>query len=220
MKKEDADQLIRCVKECWWRVAILLLIPTSLFFVLWSDSEGMEWKFDWAALAAIGSLLAAIAAFFASSIALKIARQEWEKEKEQKGQKALMYKWLFMGEIGSLQANYEAIENEIKKYLAAQEGAELTKETCVYMNDLAAGMSTPLIERHLADLHFFGIQTGRAIAGIIANVSLTQVSLATLATNPAKVTEKKKHIAALLLIRLGMVRQYYAQLDWPVDPSQ
>lgn len=220
MKKEDADQLIRCVKECWWRVAILLLIPILLFFVLWLDGDDMDWKFGWSALAAIGSLLAAIAAFVASSTALKIARQEWDKEKEQKGQKALMYKWLFMGEIGSLQASFEAIENQVEKYIAAQEGAELTIETCLYMNDLAAGMSTPLIERHLADLHFFGIQTGRAIAGIIANVSLTQGSLAALATNPAKVTEKKKRIAALLLVRLGMVRQYYAQLDWPVDPSQ
>lgn len=34
MKKEDADQLIRCVKECWWRVLLLLIPP--LAFVVWA----------------------------------------------------------------------------------------------------------------------------------------------------------------------------------------
>ncbi|MBH0311259.1 hypothetical protein I7E32_12885 [Alcaligenes faecalis] len=34
MKKEDADQLIRCVRECWWRVLLLLTIPPS--FVVWA----------------------------------------------------------------------------------------------------------------------------------------------------------------------------------------
>lgn len=219
MKKEDADQLIRCVKECWWRVAILLLIPTLLFFVLWSDSEGMEWKFGWAALAAIGSLLAAIAAFVASSIALKIARQEWDKEKEHKGQKALMYKWLFMGEISSLQASFETIETEMKNYLSLPLGSFLTSQTCAYLNDLAAGMSAPLIERHLADLHLLGIQTGRAVAGIIANISMTQESITTLTMDTAKVTDKKKEIVVHLVTRLGLVQNYYGQLEWPAEPS-
>lgn len=34
MKKEEADQLIRCVKECWWRVLLLLTIPVA--FMVWA----------------------------------------------------------------------------------------------------------------------------------------------------------------------------------------
>ncbi|QRF90263.1 hypothetical protein CLH39_08500 [Alcaligenes faecalis] len=67
MKKEDADQLIRCVKECWWRVMtvigvlILGLIP---IFSKWPWSES-----PWAALAAI-------ATFFAGGTALWISQAE------------------------------------------------------------------------------------------------------------------------------------------------
>lgn len=179
----------------------------------------MDWKFGWSALAAIGSLLAAIAAFVASSIALKIARQEWDKEKEQEGQKALMYKWLFMGEINSLQAIFETLESEMKDYLNLPLGSFLTNQMCVYLNDLSAGMSAPLIERHLADLHILGIKTGRAVAGIIANISMTQESITTLTMGTAQITNENKEIVNYLLIRLGLVQKYYSQFEWPAEPS-
>ena len=36
MKKEDADQLIRCFKECWWRGVIVISAPTVLIaWAIW-----------------------------------------------------------------------------------------------------------------------------------------------------------------------------------------
>lgn len=51
MKKEDADQLIRCVKECWWRGVIVLAVPTALIaWAIWGwpisvtlESSAADW---------------------------------------------------------------------------------------------------------------------------------------------------------------------------------
>lgn len=51
MKKEDADQLIRCVKECWWRGVIVLSVPTALIaWAIWGwplsvtlESSAADW---------------------------------------------------------------------------------------------------------------------------------------------------------------------------------
>lgn len=63
MKKEDADQLIRCVKECWWRVAILFFLIFG--FALLAIFGLPSFEFDQTAAAwvqAIGSLLALVIA--------------------------------------------------------------------------------------------------------------------------------------------------------------
>lgn len=42
MKKGDADQLIRCMKECWWRVALVIAIPLALMaWVFWGSPVTM-----------------------------------------------------------------------------------------------------------------------------------------------------------------------------------
>lgn len=61
MKKEDADQLIRCVRACWWRVAIVVAIPAFASVAVFSSWPwGLETP--WAMLSAIGTLSATFSA--------------------------------------------------------------------------------------------------------------------------------------------------------------
>lgn len=72
MKKEDADQLIRCVKECWWRVLIIFAIPSFALVAVKSD---WPWKESpWAAAAAV-------ATFFAGVVALCLGVTQVKKER-------------------------------------------------------------------------------------------------------------------------------------------
>lgn len=64
MKKEDADQLIRCVKECWWRVAAILMIVNAGVLIAVNGRPEGGWKLDWTAVAAISTLAAAIVALW------------------------------------------------------------------------------------------------------------------------------------------------------------
>lgn len=62
MKKEDADQLIRCVKECWWRVGVLLfLIFIFVLLVLHGWPQG-DWGMGWGALGAVATCVTGCAA--------------------------------------------------------------------------------------------------------------------------------------------------------------
>ncbi|WHQ44238.1 hypothetical protein [Alcaligenes faecalis] len=62
MKKEDADQLIRCVKECWWRVGLLLfLIFIFVLLVMHGWPQG-DWGIGWGALGALATCVTGCAA--------------------------------------------------------------------------------------------------------------------------------------------------------------
>ena len=59
MKKEDADQLIRCVKECWWRVAVLFFLIFGFALIAMYGFPSFELDQIAAAwVQAIGSILA------------------------------------------------------------------------------------------------------------------------------------------------------------------
>lgn len=66
MKKEDADQLIRCVKECWWRMALVLAIPLAIMaWVLWGSPVAVALEDGAAAwVQAFGSIGAVVAAIY------------------------------------------------------------------------------------------------------------------------------------------------------------
>lgn len=66
MKKEDTDQLIRCVKECWWRMALVIAIPLALIaWVFWGSPVTMAFEDGAAAwVQAFGSIGAVIAAIY------------------------------------------------------------------------------------------------------------------------------------------------------------
>lgn len=86
MKKEDADQLIRCVKECWWRVLLLLTIPLSLaawamygWPIVFNVKEGAA---AWVqAVGAVGALLVALYVMNASQNYLRAQQKETNKNK-------------------------------------------------------------------------------------------------------------------------------------------
>ncbi|QCP82375.1 hypothetical protein D0C27_10980 [Alcaligenes faecalis] len=66
MKKEDADQLIRCVKECWWRMALVLAIPLGIMaLVFWGSPVTVALEDGAAAwVQALGSVGAVVAAIY------------------------------------------------------------------------------------------------------------------------------------------------------------
>ncbi|MDT8470699.1 hypothetical protein O3S74_018095, partial [Alcaligenes nematophilus] len=62
MKKEDADQLIRCVKECWWRGLIVISLPTFASIAIFSD---WPWQDSpWVAIGAVATFSAVLTAIF------------------------------------------------------------------------------------------------------------------------------------------------------------
>ncbi len=64
MKKEDADQLIRCVRECWWRLLIffsVLLMFVTLVVYGWPEAD---WGFGWGAIGAVGTIVTGGVAVF------------------------------------------------------------------------------------------------------------------------------------------------------------
>lgn len=76
MKKEDADQLIRCVKECWWRVTVVLAVPSLTLVALYSD---WPWKESpWAAASAVATLFAGISALWISMREIQFRRKNTE----------------------------------------------------------------------------------------------------------------------------------------------
>lgn len=62
MKKEDADQLIRCVKECWWRVGILLLLVSCFVLLAIHGWPQGDWALGWGAIGAIATVVTGCAA--------------------------------------------------------------------------------------------------------------------------------------------------------------
>ncbi|MGO3890121.1 MAG: hypothetical protein ACTJHW_04000 [Paenalcaligenes sp.] len=67
MTEEKADQIIRCVKECWWRVVIIFLIPAFASIAVFSS---WPWGAEspWVMLAAIGTMVATVSALFLANI--------------------------------------------------------------------------------------------------------------------------------------------------------
>lgn len=87
MKSEDADQLIRCVRECWWRVLLLLTIPSSV--IAWAIygwpvtvvvSDGVAaWAQAFGSIVGIG--VAILVARYQSIKSRELLSEQWEKER-------------------------------------------------------------------------------------------------------------------------------------------
>lgn len=57
MNKENTDQVIRCIKECWWRVGVLIgVLFGSVLIAMHGWPQG-EWGLGWGAVGAIASLV-------------------------------------------------------------------------------------------------------------------------------------------------------------------
>lgn len=78
MSEEKANQIIRCVKECWWRVTVMLSIPAITAIALFST---WPWKESpWVAMSAISTLCASVIALWLGLD--QIRRSERRKERE------------------------------------------------------------------------------------------------------------------------------------------
>ncbi|MBY6346564.1 hypothetical protein E5C31_11390 [Providencia rettgeri] len=76
MRKEDADQLIRRVKECWWRVLVLFLLPIGMLWLAlhgFSDETGNL-------LSTLISLAAAIGTVGALLVGIKAPQKLYDKD--------------------------------------------------------------------------------------------------------------------------------------------
>lgn len=80
MTEEKVGQIIRCVKECWWRVGVLLVILLGFLLVVAYGWPHGDWGFGWGAIGAIatvatGGVAALIAYRQHSQIKLGVKRQ-------------------------------------------------------------------------------------------------------------------------------------------------
>lgn len=214
MKKEDADQLIRCVKECWWRVAILISIPAILTGWLLSDQKTMTLALDWTALAAIGTFLAAFAALRSSKVALRIAQRDWEKEMEVRYQKSLIYKNLLKAPVEVLKADIDAIEEVMEKYLKQPKNFPLDPDFKNYMNQVVQPVSIGLISENIEGLHYLGEDMGGAIARIISSIHPFQLCVYTLASDHSIVSDVTRAVASDVIEGIKVVKRNFQGLDW------
>lgn len=87
MTEKQADQICRCVKECWWRALLVVAIPIFLVLslqqgwpVIVTLEDGMA-----AWVQAIGSVVAIVGAYFISRFSAGLAqRQQLEKEERER----------------------------------------------------------------------------------------------------------------------------------------
>lgn len=76
MKKEDADQLIRCVKECWWRLTVFFaaeLLFVTLVVYGWPKGD---WGLGWGAVGAVGTLVTGVGAIYIAYVQKKWIEDE------------------------------------------------------------------------------------------------------------------------------------------------
>ena len=62
MTREEADQLIRCVKECWWRVGVLLFLVCCFVLLAAHGWPQGDWTLGWGAIGAIATVVTGCAA--------------------------------------------------------------------------------------------------------------------------------------------------------------
>lgn len=76
MKKEDADQLIRCVKECWWRLTVFFAVELLFVtLVVYGWPQG-DWDFGWGAVGAVGTLVTGVGAIYIAYVQKKWIEDE------------------------------------------------------------------------------------------------------------------------------------------------
>lgn len=56
MTEEKANQIIRCVKECWWRVGLLLLLVFCFVLTLIHGWPSGDWGLGWGAVGALSAM--------------------------------------------------------------------------------------------------------------------------------------------------------------------
>lgn len=62
MTEEKADQIIRCVKECWWRVGVLLSLGLLFILLVMHGWPQGDWGLGWGALGALATSVTGYAA--------------------------------------------------------------------------------------------------------------------------------------------------------------
>lgn len=194
---------------------IIFVVIVCLFalVVMYGWPKG-EWAFGWTALAAIGSLAAGIGAFYAARVALRITQEERVLNEERKRNQAIIYRWVVMIELISVQAVLLELEIFLLKYISCKEGQELVPELEELLDQFKARLAAPITLERLSELHIFGVITGQALAAIVANLPTFQSTLNALIASSALITKEKQSMAKLALNRLEMLKRYYENIEW------
>lgn len=87
MTRENADQVIRCIKECWWRVGVLLVILLGFALIAMHGWPQGGWGLGWGAIGATASVVIGVFAIQVSYI-----QMEWLKEKRRFEKKRIVKK--------------------------------------------------------------------------------------------------------------------------------
>lgn len=84
MNKENTDQVIRCIKECWWRVGFLLLLAIGLALLVmygWPFKVHVDVKLlNW--VQTVAACIAGFGGIYTAHIALSISLQDREKQRQ------------------------------------------------------------------------------------------------------------------------------------------
>lgn len=98
MTKENTDQVIRCIKECWWRVGVLLVILIGFALIAIYGWPQGDWQLGWGAIGAVATVIT-------GGIALKIAFLQGKRDRDLQALKEAI--------------NFSRIENNAKAVLVA-----------------------------------------------------------------------------------------------------
>lgn len=93
MTEEKADQIIRCVKECWWQILILFVVGLGLATTLFRGWPVFLFKDSMAAWfqagGSIGAIVVAVMVMLhQSKKQLELQEREWEQQRLEKKEEA------------------------------------------------------------------------------------------------------------------------------------
>lgn len=219
MTEETVDRIIRCMKECWWRVGILLaLIFGFVLLVTYGWPQG-DWALDWTALAAIGGLAAGFGAFYAARVALRIAEEEAKAREKNKRKQAAIYKWIMMIELVQLRMNLNSIEGLLAGYEEIEEGSALDRVKADLLLQAKDRLRTPFTLEKIHEAYIFGENTSQHLAAIVANFPTLSPVIELIASPPALVTPEKKILVKFVLDTVAALNLDFRGVGWFSEPN-
>lgn len=193
-------------------VIVAIAIASALISHGWPNGS---WALDWTALAAIGGLAAGLGAFYAARVALKVARMESLRLKEEKRQQALVYKWAFNNELNSIDVSLSALDSLVKEYAALSPGNRLAEDKASSIGNHKKMLEARVTSKNINVVYLFGESAGQAIAAIVSSLPFFHETLEVLIAPPGLVTAETLEIAGFILEKLEKTRMYYDSIEWP-----
>lgn len=122
MTTEKIEQLVLCIKECWWRVGVLLVILLGFTLTAMHGWPQGDWGLGWTSLAAIGGMAAGFGAFYAAYVALQIADKARSDKAEEDAAKRGVYEVVFVGAYAAVYDDVVQLKNSVDSVQSAEIG--------------------------------------------------------------------------------------------------